>query len=361
VGDAGRTLRVGVRDLLEFYAPALLRIGVLVRQCTWNGGPQGTVKGDTAHEILRDCLFIQVHLLQDWEAQSGHMRTMAVALLMWQPWMSRLPGCAFVEESGEALLSRYAGACRRNKHLSGFEGAYRLFMTLPQTAGTAEATRGSVRADLVQLIRNRVRALLARPDGRPHPSMRTATAGDWVAQPPPGFDFPGIPPSRLEARNWRMLLQSALAVLSVGQGPSDNVSGVLDTHAGDVDRGVLSERRHCHEQLRQLWEARQNRVRIGNRIRRPPGAGRAGGKGRGRGRDGLPSPLASQQQPGERQVVAPPSYSQPSSYETGSSADDISEGYHSPGDTDGLGSLGDLEESDASASEGEPDDGEEVV
>jgi len=118
---AGRARLVALRDLLEFYAPAALRLGFLVRECTWSGGPQGSVRGDTALQILRDCLLLQVHLQQDWLAQQEYTRTIAVALLMWQPWMSALPGCCFVEESGEALLSRYTAACRKATYLSGYE------------------------------------------------------------------------------------------------------------------------------------------------------------------------------------------------------------------------------------------------
>ena len=50
--------------------------------------------------------------------------------------------------------------------------------------------------------------------------------------------------------------------------------------------------------------------------------------------------------------------SQPSTYETESEGSLHSENYHSPGDTDGLGSFGDLEETDASVSEAESGGGE---
>ena len=107
-------LVLGLHDLLTFYVPALLQLGYKVRECTWNGRPEGRVRGDTARVVLEHSLLIQVHLLQDWSARTEYVRTISCALAYWQPWFSRLPGCVFVEESGEALLSRLAGQCQPN-------------------------------------------------------------------------------------------------------------------------------------------------------------------------------------------------------------------------------------------------------
>ena len=81
-------LLVGLRDLLTFYVPALLQLGFKVRECTWNGRPEGAVRGDTARTVLEHCLLIQVHLQRDWQARTEYVRTLALALLCWQPWMS---------------------------------------------------------------------------------------------------------------------------------------------------------------------------------------------------------------------------------------------------------------------------------
>ena len=53
--------------------------------------------------VLEQCLLLQVHLQEDWRARTSYVRTIALALTTWQPWMSRLPGCVFVEESCEAM------------------------------------------------------------------------------------------------------------------------------------------------------------------------------------------------------------------------------------------------------------------
>ena len=357
---SGRVLQVAVRDLLDFYVPAMVRIGFLVRQCTWCGGPQGTVRGTTAREILHNCLLLQVHLQQDWEAQAEYTRTMAVALLMWQPWMSDLPGCAFVEESCEALLSRFAGACRRNKHLTGTDNAWRLYVTLPQSSSVSPGTRGSVRAELVRLIRDRVRALVELPDSRPFPQMRTATEGSWVAQPPEGFGLPGTPSPPLERFRWRQLLEGVAGVLSMAPEPSDNVSDVLDRYADLVHHDLLADRRQAHERMRAWALTRRSRVRSGGNLLRPPKPGGARGRGKGGRGDGTPSQpvVPPQDVPGGQEVVPAHDASQPSTYETESEGSLHSENYHSPGDTDGLGSVGALEEADASASETESGSGD---
>ena len=364
-GEEGGFLGVGsarvgaLRDLLEFYAPAMLRLGFLVRQCTWSGGPHGSVKGDTALEILRECLLLQVHLQQDWEAQQEYTRTIGVALLMWQPWMTALPGCAFVEESGEALLSRYTSACRNSRHLQGYANAWRLYVTLPQTRDKATATRGSVRSGLLTLFRSRILALMEDPVSPPHPKMSSATTGTWEANAPAGLSFPGIPSHRFDSAQWRTLLEGVLGLLSTGPPPATPVVARLDACAERTTRYLLSDRRHCHEQLRQWAEARRTRVRIANAILRPPDARAPRGRGRTAPPDGAPPGGAAPAPAGEAdEVVLPPSASQSSDTESESAGGPRSEDYHSPGCTDGLGSLGRAEESDDPGSEGGSPDSE---
>ena len=61
------------------------------------------------------------------------------------------------------------------------------------------------------------------------------------------------------------------------------------------------------------------------------------------------------------EVLVPDAPSQASTYRTDSEGPLQSEDYHSPGDTEGLGSVGDVEVSDASASEGTSTGSEEEV
>ena len=74
---------------------------------------------------------MQCCLLGDFRAREEYCKTIAVALLLWQPWFDQLPGCCFVEESGKAMLSRLAGSCQRNSTVRGFDNTHRLFVSCP--------------------------------------------------------------------------------------------------------------------------------------------------------------------------------------------------------------------------------------
>ena len=106
-------------QLLQFWCPALFRLGYQVRQCHWEGRPGGTVTGRNARAIICECLLLQAHLSHDWDARSEYSRTMAVALATWHPWLLDRPGCMFVEEAGEALLSRFMGRYASTRRQAG--------------------------------------------------------------------------------------------------------------------------------------------------------------------------------------------------------------------------------------------------
>ena len=72
----------GLHELLTCYAPALLHLGYKLRECTWNGRPDGPVKGDTARVLLEQCLLLQAHLQSDWRARTPYVRTIALALVV---------------------------------------------------------------------------------------------------------------------------------------------------------------------------------------------------------------------------------------------------------------------------------------
>ena len=89
-----RALLRGIHALMYFYIPAVFALGHDVRCLTWQGGVTGTVKGDRARRVLQQCLAVQVQLLGDWECRAEYTRTLSVALLQWQPWMTSLDGGA---------------------------------------------------------------------------------------------------------------------------------------------------------------------------------------------------------------------------------------------------------------------------
>ena len=73
-----------------------------MRSCTWEGRARGT--GEKAKHVLEEVFFTLIHLLSDTQAKNEYIRTIAVALLTWAPFMSSLPGVYFAEESCEALF-----------------------------------------------------------------------------------------------------------------------------------------------------------------------------------------------------------------------------------------------------------------
>ena len=124
------------------YMASVFILGHDVRGLTWQGGMSGTVKGDIARRVLMRSLALQVHLLSDWECKAEYTRTLSIALLQWQPWMTGLPGCCFAEESCETLLSRMVGHCRANTNLMDFGDILNLYVTLPLPAREPGSPRG---------------------------------------------------------------------------------------------------------------------------------------------------------------------------------------------------------------------------
>lgn len=204
-----RVLR-GLESLLAFYVPALFGLGVLVRQCTWEGRPDQSVKGDVARKVLEQTLAILVHLYSDWEAKEEYVRTIAVALMLWEPWFSNLPGCCFVEESCEAMLSRMRARVDHFRVLTGFENAQDLFMTLPLAKLEERATGGGIRSELQSVFRSRLSHLLLNTEGLPFASWSSTGVARWTSTYPSAFTFPCDVPVEVDNALVERLLQGAL-------------------------------------------------------------------------------------------------------------------------------------------------------
>lgn len=149
---------VAMDDLLFFFLPAVFRVGYKVRCCTWQGREAGS--GIWAREILEQVQVLLVHLLKDVDGKNEYVRTLSVALAAWHPWMSKIPAVCFVEESCEALLSRMGHRCDVYRNLHGFENTFDLFLTLPPPKRGLKATRGMLKAGLVQVFAARIRKVL---------------------------------------------------------------------------------------------------------------------------------------------------------------------------------------------------------
>ena len=142
----------GLHTLLFQFVPILFRIGCLVRLCNWEARKNGSAT--FAYEAMSRSFAMLVHLRQDAE-KVEYVRTLGIALLMWSPWESELPGCMFMEESCEALLSRMAHRCRQHPHLFAYEDVFDLYVTVPSPAFGAKNRLGGIFEDLVKVFTSR--------------------------------------------------------------------------------------------------------------------------------------------------------------------------------------------------------------
>ena len=226
----------GLDSLLFYYIPLVFSLGYKVRKLTWEGGLDGTVKGDLAKEVLAGCLALHLQLLGDWECKAEYTRTLSVALLCWQPMYSTLPGCCFVEESCEAMLSRMVARCRSNYQLTSFTDVLRLFVTLAPPAAQSPCTRGGLRQSLVYLLTQRVQRILASPHNQPFSKLMSAREVTWQSAYPDDFQFPQSTSEAVQVTQVERVLQCALISLT-GRGPfSDQVRSFVDANIPKVAR-----------------------------------------------------------------------------------------------------------------------------
>ena len=223
-------LLFGLHDLVFFYVPALLQLGFKVRECAWNGRPEGQVRGDTARGVLEHALLIQVHLLQDWSARTEYVKTISCALACWQPWYSRLPGCVFVEEACEAMLSRLAALCRHHPTNTTFEGTLRLFLTMPLPSDEPRDSRGSVRGELVHEMTRRVRALVGNPDGRLFPLPRDSGTFTWTDCVNTTWVAAGPVPRRPSSEDYAGVIRCALRTMVGSRAMGTDLLDWMRTH-----------------------------------------------------------------------------------------------------------------------------------
>jgi hypothetical protein len=102
----------GMLLLCTEYGPMLLYIGFLVREGSWNS-PGANSSNETAIAVQRNVLCLLKHL-NDRDTLLPYERTIGAALVYQTAWHEGLPGHAWVEEFGEALLSLLAA--RRLKY-----------------------------------------------------------------------------------------------------------------------------------------------------------------------------------------------------------------------------------------------------
>ena len=328
----------------------------MVRRLTWEGRPGQSTTGEVAKRLLGHCLAVQVHLLQDWECKSEYSRTLSVALLGWQPWMSRLPGCCFVEESCEALLSRMAHRNRTHQHLSGFQSALELFVSMPPSSDQPKEQKANVRRDLVHLMEARLLGLITNPQHQHFARTQSVREAVWDDSFPVDFSLPG-PPTSVTSQQLLPVLRNALVSLGARGDVPPLLQSTVDQLLPVVTDGEEVSRRHMAYRTLGVW----SRERAARRRQAASQRGVAAAVVEATDRatssthtqdtrvHECPVPVVAPSAPQPTQDVSSqedPSLSQASGslYEPPASDEAVSEGYQSFGDTDSLGSVGGLVE-----------------
>ena len=86
-----KELLLGLKVLLKEYCPAAFRTDVLVGDCNWGGRDPGS--GKNALAVLESSLLLILSLLGDQWENVEYIETFVAALVTWQLWHSRTPGC----------------------------------------------------------------------------------------------------------------------------------------------------------------------------------------------------------------------------------------------------------------------------
>ena len=341
-GAAVTSFLQGVEALLTFYVPSLFIVGHNVRTLSWEGGVTGQVKGVLAKTVLQQCLAIHVHLLQDWECKAEYTRTLSTALLSWQPYMSALPGCCFVEEACEALLSRMVARRRSNTHVTTLEDLLRLYVTLPVPRSMAPGTRGALRQPLVELILGRLRHAIRHAADQPYARVTSAKEAHWEPSLPDVCGMPPKPDEYAGGTSLAPVLQNALVTIAGGAAASGELRDVADATFPRQTDGQRASRGAAMVRL-QGWAAqrRQRAATARGTVAKPRAARAAKAPASADGATSSspaapPAPPLPDTQDAQSDVG--------SLYEPPDGDDEYSAGYHSFGDTDSLGSAGDLVE-----------------
>lgn len=146
----------GMLLLCTEYAPMLLYIGFLVREGSWNS-PSPNTSNDTAIAVQKTVMCLLKHL-NDRHTLLPYERTIGAALLYQTAWHEGLPGQAWVEEFGEALLSLLAA--RRLKYRGAVE--VDLVDAIFQTITVKKSGAGVGRSCIKPAAVRRMSARLAR-------------------------------------------------------------------------------------------------------------------------------------------------------------------------------------------------------
>ena len=123
---------LALKALLYSYCSALLALGVLVRECNWNG--RSLNSSAAAKECIGMSTVLMMNIIpsEKWLG-TEYLRTNTVAPLLWSDWHTRALGSLFCEEYGEAMLSRLLMRSREVGNAQLVQRTSDILLTLPPT------------------------------------------------------------------------------------------------------------------------------------------------------------------------------------------------------------------------------------
>ena len=149
---------LALKALLYSYCPALLALGVLVRECNWNG--RSLNSSAAAKECIGMSTVLMMNIIpsEKW-LSTEYLRTNTVALLFWSDWHTRALGCLFSEEYGEAMLSRLLMRSREVGFAQPVQQTTDIFLNSPPHTSRREKMPGYPDAEVCGQV-HKARALV---------------------------------------------------------------------------------------------------------------------------------------------------------------------------------------------------------
>ena len=241
---------VALKTLLQDHIPALFIIGERVRECNWSARERAT--GYVAEQACQYGFLLLLALTFPKEDTMEYIRCMAVHLLSWTSWHTSLPGAAYSEEFGEAMLSRLAQLCCRFRNACTVDEVGDLFLCcVPDLTGQAK-----------DLVASRIpKGYITRVSANMRLLINTVSMGGKV--PFAGFDpksFLITPKSEWDMQykfplSWNdlhneeglitdILVKSVHTLVNSSRNPTSDQEDLLKSTFGTLSDDALAERNH---------------------------------------------------------------------------------------------------------------------
>jgi hypothetical protein len=216
--------------LVMEYAPALVMMGIHVRQCYWV--MQGPDSGVIARDVLRDALCLQVCLEKTWKTE--YIRNLVIMDLLWTKFHDGLPAAAFVEECLESSLSTLARSKRTDPRATTVQEFSDLYGALgPRSLVPKSQVKSGISRYFHHRLRIRLTAMGEAIKSAGLPGVVRGKAFLATGCPDWDVDVPGRLVSTIDVGEYQQLAAHALNILL------DEAKGQRDAKAA-ADRDTMA-------------------------------------------------------------------------------------------------------------------------